>query len=86
MREGSSGGGVWQRPLLPLRFHLQPKDNFTYCSSENMIDITKDTCTYNQFNLDLIGVDVKSQRIVEVSNQLNTILKRLISSVKNVLL
>lgn len=67
-------------------FHLQPKDNFTYSSSENMIDITKDTCTYNQFNLDLIGVDVKSQRTVEVSTQLNNILKRLISSVKNFLL
>ncbi len=51
-----------------------------------MIDITKDTCTYNQFNLDLIGVDVKSQRIVEVSTQLNKIFKRLISSVKKKIL
>ncbi len=46
---GRQGAGSVRGLYCLCGFHLQPKDNFPYSSSENcymnMIDITKDTCT-----------------------------------------
>lgn len=78
---GRQGGGVCTRPLLPLRVSLLTKGQFPIQLIRKLLHEHDrhhkgpmhiiQTWTYNHFNLDLIDMDVKTQRIVEVSTQLN---------------